>query len=43
MKRDASWRILIEDEDYDFDALIEQITEEVTKAEEFLSKPLTKT
>ena len=43
MRRDASGRILIEDEDDEFDTLIEQITEEVTKAEEFFLQPLTKT
>ncbi len=41
--RDASGRIFVEDEDCDFDALIEQINEEVTKAEEFFSQPPTKT
>ncbi len=33
VKRDASGRILIEDEDCDFDTLIKQINEEVTKSE----------
>lgn len=43
VRRDAGGRILIEDEDYDFDTLIEEISDEVTKAGEFFSQPLTKT
>jgi DNA-binding NtrC family response regulator len=43
VRRDVSGRILVEDEDYDFDALIEQMTEEIRKVEEFLSQPVTKT
>lgn len=43
VRRDASGRILIEDEHDELDTLIEQITQEVTKAEEFFLQPLTKT
>ena len=41
--RDASGSVLVKDEDCDFDALIEQINQEVTKAEEFFSQPPAKT
>ena len=43
VKRDDSGRIVIEDEGYDFDTLLEQINKEVTTAEEFFSQPSTKT
>jgi DNA-binding NtrC family response regulator len=42
VEKDGSGRILMEDEDCDFDALLEQINKEVTKAEEFFSQPSTK-
>ena len=38
VKKDVSGRIVIEDEDYDFDTLIEQINEEVVKSDKFFSK-----
>ena len=39
VKTDAKGTVLIEDESYDFDALIEQINEQATKTEEFFSQP----
>ena len=39
VQTDADGTVLIEDESCDFDALIEEINEQATKAEEFFSQP----